>query len=119
MIKQWTRYGSGCYRFQCQEGRLNILVRNVSYSCSYSGQEIPVELVEEDSAGESWLHTGSVVCPDCGEVCGDCRAASEASEDHLDKREDLGDCFLQADNDAGNLLIGFLKEFGGSGFNLG
>ena len=118
MIKQWTRYGSGCYRFQCQEGRVNILVRNVSYSCSYSGQEIPVELVEEDSGGESWLHTGSVVCSACSQVCEDCREDSEP-ENHLDKRENLGDCFLQADNDAGNLLIGFLKEFGGSGFNLG
>ena len=118
MIKQWTRYGSGCYRFQCQEGRVNIVVRNVSFSCSYTGQEIPVELVEEDSEGERWLHTGSVVCPECSQFCDDCRADTE-TEDHLDKRENLGDCFLQADNDAGNLLIGFLKEFGGSGFNLG
>ena len=55
---------------------------------------------------------------ECGQVCDDCRADAE-TEDHSDKRENLGDCFLQADNDAGNLLLGFLKEFGGSGFNLG
>ena len=118
MIKQWSRYGSGCYRFQCEAGGLNIIVRNVSYTCSYTGQEIPVELVEEDSAGERWLHTGTVVCPDCSQLCSQCSRSAE-TEDHHDKRENLGDCFLQAENDAGNLLIGFLKEFGGTGFNLG
>ena len=40
-------------------------------------------------------------------------------EDFYDKRENLGDCILQAENEAGNLLIGFLKEFGAGGFNLG
>ena len=92
-----------------------------------------------DSQGENWLHTGSVTCPRCSDLCQDCSREGTTDEvilkhicllvciglrhtllqDFYDKRENLGDCILQAENEAGNLLIGFLKEFGAGGFNLG
>jgi len=40
-------------------------------------------------------------------------------QDHYEKRENLGDCLLQAEDEDDNLLIGFLKEFGAGGFSLG
>ena len=42
-----------------------------------------------------------------------------STQDHYDKREDLGNCFETAqDEDPENLLLGFLREFG-DGFDLG
>ena len=117
MIKSWSRYGSGCYSYRCSDGRLHIMVRNVSYTCSYPGEKVPVQLTKVDSSGERWLHSGTLLCPDCQQVCGDCTSGAE-SGNHHDNRENLGDCFLQTDNSAGNLLIDFLKEFGATGFNL-
>merc|ERR1719410_2682087 len=112
MIKQWTRYGSGCYNYQCENGLLNIIVRDVTYSCHHRNQKIPIELVKSEGS-ESWLHSGSVICPACSEFCRDCSGEGLVSlEDHYDKRENLGDCFLQAEEEEDNLLIGFLKEFG-------
>merc|ERR1712080_199659 len=114
MIKQWTRYGSGCYDYQCAGGQLHIVVREVSYSCGRQGQKIPIQLKVN-----SWLHTGSVICPACSAFCSDCSGDGFTSEDHYEKREDLGNCFDKAqDEDPENLLLGFLKEFG-NGFNLG
>jgi len=118
MIKQWTRYGSGCYDYQCQGGLLNIIVRDVKYSCHAQGQKIPIELVLDSSSGK-WLHTGSVICPACSEICIDCSREGRALEDHYDKRENLGDCLIEAEDEDDNLLIGFLKEFGAGGFSLG
>ena len=42
--------------------------------CPDPGQEIPVELIERNTGGERWLHTGGVQCPACEELCGDCSA---------------------------------------------
>jgi len=114
MLKQWTRYGSGCYRYQCAAGQLHIEVRDTSFSCGFQGQKIPIQL----QMG-SWIHSGSVVCPACSSVCLDCSMEGRASEDHYDKREDLGNCFEAVqEDDPENLLLGFLQEFG-DGFNLG
>jgi len=118
MIKQWTRYGSGCYNYQCKDGRLNIIVRDVTYSCLYNNQKIPIQLVKSSSSGD-WLHTGSVICPACSELCSDCSREGRDLDDHYEKRENLGDCLLQAEDEDDNLLIGFLKEFGAGGFSLG
>lgn len=107
MIKQWTRFGSGCYNYQCSRGQLYIVVRDVSYSCNFQGEKIPIQLQVNN-----WIHTGSVICPSCSSVCQDCFMEGRTSEDHYDKREDLGDCFVKAeDEDPDNLLLGFLKEF--------
>jgi len=118
MIKQWTRYGSGCYNYECKGGLLNIIVRDVTFSCHHRNQKIPVELVMESESGP-WLHTGSVVCPACSDICSDCSREGRVLEDHYDKRENLGDCLLQSEDEDDNLLIGFLKEFGAGGFSLG
>ena len=40
-------------------------------------------------------------------------------QDFYESRETLGDCFREAEKDASNLLIGFLKEFGAGDFNFG
>ena len=40
-------------------------------------------------------------------------------QDFYESRESLGDCFREAEKDASNLLIGFLKEFGAGDFNFG
>ena len=116
-MKYTQRSRAGCYSYRCSDGRLHIMVRNVSYTCSYPGEKVPVQLTEVDSSGERWLHSGTLLCPDCQQVCGDCTSGAE-SGNHHDNRENLGDCFLQTDNSAGNLLIDFLKEFGATGFNL-
>lgn len=108
MIKQWTRWGSGCYRHHCSAGLLHITVGEVSYSCHRAGQQLPVQLLRG-----SWLHSGSVVCPACSQLCTDCSREGRALQDHKDKRQQLGDCSLQpAEESSDNNLYGFLREFG-------
>lgn len=62
--REWQHWGSGCYRYKCERGRLHIIIANYSYECFYAGQELSVQLM----AG-GWLHKGAVVCPSCKEVC--------------------------------------------------
>ena len=45
MLKQWSRFGSGCYQYECAAGRVNILLRDVSYPCTRPGQAVGVALV--------------------------------------------------------------------------
>ena len=66
-VRQWQHWGSGCYNYNCQDGRLQIVVLNHTYTCFYAGQQLEVRLRPED---DDWLHTGSLVCPSCEEVCG-------------------------------------------------
>jgi len=63
-VRQWQHWGSGCYEYRCELGRLHILVMNNTFTCFYPGQEVPVSL-----AAGGWLHRGSLVCPPCEEVC--------------------------------------------------
>jgi leishmanolysin-like peptidase len=64
-VRQWQHWGSGCYNYLCKNGRLHIEVLNNTFTCFYPRQEIPVSLLSNQ-----WLHTGSLVCPPCEEVCG-------------------------------------------------
>lgn len=64
-VRQWQHWGSGCYKYHCEKGRLHIEVMNYSFTCFYPSQQIQVSLL-----AHSWLHTGSLVCPPCEEVCG-------------------------------------------------
>ena len=41
-VRQWQHWGSGCYNFKCEDGRLEIIVLNHTYTCYYSGQELKV-----------------------------------------------------------------------------
>jgi leishmanolysin-like peptidase len=52
-MKQWKRYGAGCYEYKCDEGRVHIVVRNATLVCEKEGQEIQVRL----NKGK-WLHEG-------------------------------------------------------------
>jgi len=63
-VRQWQHWGSGCYNYICEEQRLHLQVLNQTFTCFYTGQEIEVRLVEND-----WLHTGSLICPACEDVC--------------------------------------------------
>lgn len=113
MIKQWSRYGSGCYNYKCSRGLLEIEVRGVTYACHLPNQKIPIQLVVDSVEEGSWLHTGSVICPPCEEFCQDCSGERRNFQNHFDKRENLGDCLLKAETeDPDNQLLGFLKEFG-------
>lgn len=116
LVKQWSRYGSGCYRYSCSDGLLNIIVRNVTFACGEEGHKIPVRLLKSATDGE-WLHDGTLECPACSSICTDCSKEGRELKDQYDKREDLGDCLLKAEaEDPANELLGFFKSFG---FNLG
>ena len=39
-----SRFGSGCYNYICAAGQLYIMVRDISYSCGFEGQRIPIQL---------------------------------------------------------------------------
>ena len=95
MLKQWSRYGSGCYEYECAEGLVNVVIRNVSFPCSRAGeaiadvtdaecldpgQEIPVQLIERNTGGERWLHSGGVQCPRCEALCEDCSQQTGESQ---------------------------------------
>ncbi|XP_026805367.1 leishmanolysin-like peptidase [Rhopalosiphum maidis] len=64
-VRQWQHWGSGCYEYSCQNGRLHIVVSNHTYTCYFPGQELVIRLV-----ANGWLHKGVIVCPACEELCG-------------------------------------------------
>ncbi|XP_037027187.1 leishmanolysin-like peptidase isoform X1 [Bradysia coprophila] len=90
--REWQHWGSGCYKYKCENRRLHILVSNYSYPCYYPGQELSIRVM---SGG--WLHRGSIVCPSCNEICGDyfeqqgleCRIREEAPPSNKYPRDDL------------------------------
>ncbi|XP_049820821.1 leishmanolysin-like peptidase [Aethina tumida] len=63
-MRQWQHWGSGCYGYRCQNGRLHILVGNYSYECFHANQEISIRIISN-----GWLHKGAVKCPPCKEIC--------------------------------------------------
>ncbi|CAB3240905.1 unnamed protein product [Arctia plantaginis] len=65
-IREWQHWGSGCYEYKCEYGRLHIVVGNYSYTCFHAGQILQVRIIKK-----GWLHKGGVVCPPCREMCGE------------------------------------------------
>ncbi|KAK9872590.1 hypothetical protein WA026_018722 [Henosepilachna vigintioctopunctata] len=63
-IRQWQHWGSGCYGYRCENGRLHILVGNYTYRCYHANQEIHIKIIRNE-----WLHKGAIVCPPCREIC--------------------------------------------------
>lgn len=63
-VRQWQHWGSGCYMYKCADGRLHIQILNHTFTCFYTYQTIKVNL-----RWHPWLHTGSILCPPCQEVC--------------------------------------------------
>uniref|UniRef100_A0A8D8WJ44 Leishmanolysin-like peptidase n=3 Tax=Cacopsylla melanoneura TaxID=428564 RepID=A0A8D8WJ44_9HEMI len=65
-VRQWQHWGSGCYEYKCQSGRLHIIVANHTYTCYSPLQEISVRILSN-----GWLHKGAIVCPPCEHLCQD------------------------------------------------
>ncbi|KAG5889190.1 hypothetical protein JTB14_019207 [Gonioctena quinquepunctata] len=63
-MRQWQHWGSGCYGYRCENGRLHILVGNYSYECFHKNQEIAIRIISN-----GWLHKGAIICPPCKEIC--------------------------------------------------
>lgn len=79
-VRQWQHWGSGCYRYLCASGRLHIVVLNHTFTCFYPNQEIEIALMDN-----GWLHTGSLVCPPCEDVC---VRRKGVDVDHVDDLDD-------------------------------
>ncbi|XP_072946899.1 leishmanolysin-like peptidase [Epargyreus clarus] len=85
-IREWQHWGSGCYKYQCDKGRLHIVVGNYTYTCYFAGQILQIRIIQR-----GWLHKGGVVCPPCREVCGEefesrnevCKVGEEAPPPNL------------------------------------
>lgn len=91
-VRQWLHWGSGCYRFRCEDGRLHIVVGNYTYTCFFPGQEITIRIKTND-----WLRKGAIRCPPCRELCGErfaklgqtCRLPDESQPPNLYPRDEL------------------------------
>ncbi|XP_046600078.1 leishmanolysin-like peptidase isoform X1 [Neodiprion lecontei] len=62
--RQWQHWGSGCYQYKCELGRLHIVVGNYTFTCFHSGQEIAIRVLQNN-----WLHKGALKCPPCKDIC--------------------------------------------------
>lgn len=90
--REWQHWGSGCYDYQCENGRLHIIVANYSFECFYPGQEIHIRIFKN-----GWLHRGSLVCPHCWEACAEdfksrnetCKVPEEAPPANFYHRDEL------------------------------
>ncbi|XP_065336991.1 leishmanolysin-like peptidase [Cloeon dipterum] len=65
-VRLWQHWGSGCYKYNCHGGRINVLVANYTFTCYQKGQQIPIKILADD-----WLHAGALLCPSCEELCED------------------------------------------------
>jgi len=65
--RQWQHWGSGCYKYECTDGLLRIIVANRTFTCTYPGQELRIQLI-----ANGWLHQGGLKCPNCTDLCDDC-----------------------------------------------
>ncbi|KAF9821530.1 hypothetical protein SFRURICE_014294 [Spodoptera frugiperda] len=63
-IREWQHWGSGCYKYKCESGRLHIVVGNYTYTCYHASQVLQIRIIKK-----GWLHKGGVVCPPCRELC--------------------------------------------------
>ncbi|GBP23419.1 Leishmanolysin-like peptidase [Eumeta japonica] len=85
-IREWQHWGSGCYKYKCESGRLHIVVGNYTYTCYHAGQTLQVRIVRD-----GWLHHGGVVCPPCRQICAEefkakkeyCKGGEEALPSNL------------------------------------
>ncbi|XP_034944355.1 leishmanolysin-like peptidase [Chelonus insularis] len=62
--RQWQHWGSGCYQYKCEVGRLHIIVANYTYTCYHAGQILTIRIIQND-----WLHKGALICPPCRDIC--------------------------------------------------
>jgi leishmanolysin-like peptidase len=59
-VRQWQHWGSGCYQYECRDGRLHLIVANMTYTCYYRNQEIEIQRY-----ANNWLHIGSISKATC------------------------------------------------------
>ncbi|XP_026325522.1 leishmanolysin-like peptidase [Hyposmocoma kahamanoa] len=93
-IREWQHWGSGCYKYKCESGRLHIVVGNYTYTCSHAGQVLQIRILKK-----GWLHKGGVVCPPCRELCAEefasrneyCKVGEESPPPNL-YRHDILTC---------------------------
>lgn len=112
LIQQFRRYGSGCYRYKCDEddGMLKIVLKsNVTLTCFEEGQTLSVSLKSDE-----WLHEGSIICPRCEDICGPESCSNSGNLDEVkaanDKLKDdiKEECALRDDN---SIINEFLQSF--------
>jgi leishmanolysin-like peptidase len=61
-IEHW---GSGCYQYSCSElTGLTVTIHGRRYQCLSTGYRLQVTIATND-----WLHSGSIVCPSCTDIC--------------------------------------------------
>ncbi|XP_038046399.1 leishmanolysin-like peptidase [Patiria miniata] len=58
-------WGAGCYQYSCGSDGLKITVEGVNHLCSWKGQQIEISVTTS-----AYLHTGTIICPSCQELCG-------------------------------------------------
>lgn len=62
--RHWHHFGAGCYKYQCLNGHVVVMVGNYSYPCYY-----PNQLVTIQQQVDQWLYNGTLLCPACAHVC--------------------------------------------------
>lgn len=91
-VRQWQHWGSGCYHYTCEDGRLHIMVANYTYTCFHAGQEVTIRIISN-----GWLRKGAIRCPPCKELCQEkfaaigqtCRNGEEPQPANLYPRDEL------------------------------
>lgn len=62
--RHWHHFGAGCYKYNCVNGHINVVVGNYSYPCYYANQVVSVEQLVDQ-----WLYNGTLLCPACEKIC--------------------------------------------------
>lgn len=62
--RHWHHYGAGCYKYNCANDHVSVLVGNHSYPCYY-----PDQLIHVEQLVDHWLYNGTLICPACEKIC--------------------------------------------------
>ena len=57
-------WGSGCYRYKCEEKGLILMISGKEYLCSHEGKRLEIH-----GLMNNWKVNGSLICPACEEFC--------------------------------------------------
>lgn len=74
-------WGSGCYHVTCskQTGLSILLASGQQFYCHHDNQILDVSITTKN-----WLHQGTIICPNCTEVCGfPCQNGYTQSEQNM------------------------------------
>jgi len=101
--REWQHWGSGCYAYGCNNGRIQIHVANYTFECFHAGQELNVKVLKNNwlhQVGASFINLfihsfnqlffqGSIKCPSCSEICDDCKKGEEAPSSYYYPKDQL------------------------------